>query len=113
MAAPVLSQPQRISRTRFRQRPEEVPVGRDRRDRRDQQGGGRDGAGGPVRGGERDADPGGPVLHPQAVGAGGGEVPGRAAGQGGARPQAGDRPPPSLGRRERVPLRQGGGGVIV
>jgi transposase len=52
----------------------------------------------------------GQVLHPQALGAGGGQAPGPAAGQGGAGAQAGDRPAPPVGRRQRVPLRQGGGG---
>ena len=36
------------------------------------------------------------------------EAPGHEAGQGGARPQAGDRPASDVGRRQRVPLRQGG-----
>jgi transposase len=70
----------------------------------------RDGARGAVRGGERDADQVGQVLDAQALGAGGGAAPGRAAGQGGAGAQALDRPAPPVGRRRRVPLRQGGGG---
>ncbi len=53
------------------------------------------------------------VLDPEALGAGGGQAPGRAAGQGGAGAQAGDRAAPPLGRRERVPLRQGGGGRVI
>ena len=78
---------------------EEVPVRRDRRDRRDQQGGRRDGAHRPLRGGQRDADPGRPVLDPEALGAGGGQAPRHEAGQGGAGPQAGHRPAPHVGRR--------------
>ena len=110
--------PARFRRSRDGGRPlradaEEVPVRRDRRDRRDQQGRRRDGARGPVRGGQRDADPGGQVLDPEALGAGGGEAPGHAAGQGGAGPQARDRPAPPLGRRQRVPLRQGGGRGVI
>jgi transposase len=41
------------------------------------------------------------------------EVAGRAAGQGGAGAQAGDRPPPPPDRRERVPLRRGDGGRAI
>ena len=41
------------------------------------------------------------------------EAPGYAAGQGGARPQARDRSAPHVGRRQRVPLRQGGGGSMI
>ena len=50
------------------------------------------------------------TLKRWALGAGGGAAPGRAAGQGGAGAQALDRPAPPVGRRRRVPLRQGGGG---
>ena len=76
---------------------EEVPVRGDRRDRRDQQGRGRDGAHRSLRGGERDADPGRPVLDLEALGAGGGAASGHAAGQGGAGAQAGDRAAPPAG----------------
>ena len=48
--------------------PKKYQSGRDRRDRRDQQGRRRDGAHRAVRGRERDADPGGQVLDPQALG---------------------------------------------
>ena len=116
--ASAVDDPARFRRSRavgahFGLTPKKYQSGRDRRDRRDQQGRGRDGAHGPVRGGERDADPGGQVLGPEAVGAGGGEAPGRAAGQGGAGAQALDRAAPPLGRRQRVPLRPGGGGRVT
>jgi transposase len=93
---------------------QEVPVRGDRRDRRDQQGRGRHGPHRSLRGRQRDADPSQPVLDLEAVGAGCGAASGHAAGEGGAGAQAGNRAAPALGRRERVPLRQGGGhGVIV
>ena len=81
---------------------EEVPVRRDRRHRRDQQGGRRDGAERALRGGERDADPGQSVLDPEALGHGGRQAPRHEAGEGGARPQARHHPAPDVGRRHRA-----------
>ena len=49
--------------------PKQVPVGRDRRQRRDQQGRRRDGAGPLYEAANVDADPGRSVLEPQALGA--------------------------------------------
>ena len=90
---------------------EAVPVGRDRRDRRDQQGRGREGAHRAVRGRERDADPDQPRLGPQALGDGGRQAPRHEAGEGGAGAQAGRRPAPHVGERRRLPLGRGGGRV--
>ena len=66
-----------------------------------------------LRGGQRHADPGRSVLDPEALGDRGRRASRHEAGQGGARPQAGDGPAPDVGRRDQFPLRQGGRHSVI
>ncbi len=74
----------------------QVSVGREGRDRRDQQGGGPDGPHSPLRSGKRDAQPNGAHVAAEELGDGRGQAARREEGAGGAGAQARRHPPPHV-----------------
>jgi len=93
-------------RTSLWPHPTQVPVGRARRHRLDQQGGRPHGADRALRSSQRDAHLYCAHVASQELGDGGGQAARREEGASGARAQAGCRPPPHVGRWHQLALDQ-------